>query len=548
MGAGGGAGGETAALSLASSMAGRTPYNMASGDNFSPSGIDCSGLVSAEVNAFVGDSPFSSRMSTPVEADWLRQRGFVDGVGGEGTLRVGWYDHGGGEYGHTAMTLPDGTNVESTTGNGFNGVRMGSSARGAADGLFDHHMYLPIPGSGPARGGGAGGSRMGGFSRGMGMPLAPPTPSPNPPPVITDKSGNSYVAGSSGGGAIAGMPVPDNSGVDISADFPRPIQFPNVDIPDTPPTVGGAAAPAASVPVPDFPYTPFSPVNMPTVGYNKAGEPMSGAYGGITAEQATRDAEEVQQRQHEKERAQAEVNDISAKIAAAKQAGDDATKLHTLNEQLQQALWGQNKATQDLTDAQTKQSNDWNKIASSSSSGGKSSKDASMGSQLGSGLMKGIGQELGFGDLFGKPPWEWGLWKLGAGLASWGIGEANAYGDASSGGGGGGGGAPGGGGGGSGLGGMLGGLLSGAGKSAGINPAVSTPNVSGAPNVMPTSGNLAESRPDNAPILPPGQVSNTFNIQAQNPNDAATTFGHVTNSSGFQSSMGTAGVGPVANG
>ena len=408
--------------------------------------------------------------------------------------------------------------------------------------------YAPLPSSGSVPRG-AGGSRMGGFSRGGGFPMSPPPAPPGPPPVITDGSGNTYVlGGSGGGGAIAGSPVPDNSGADIGVDFPKPIQFPNVDIPDTPPTVGGSAAPAASVPIPSFPYTPFSPVNMPTVGYNKAGEPMSGAYGGITAEQATRDAEEVQQRQHEKERAQAEVNDISAKIAAAKQAGDDATKLHALNEQLQQALWGQNKATQDLTDAQTKQSNDWNKIASSSSSGGKSSKDASMGSQLGSGLMKGIGQELGFGDLFGKPPWEWGLWKLGAGLASWGIGEANAYGDASSGGGGGGGGAPGGGGGGSGLGGMLGGLLSGAGKSAGINPAVSTPNVSGAPNVMPTSGNLAESRPDNAPILPPGQVSNTFNIQAQNPNDAATTFGHVTNSSGFQSSMGTAGVGPVANG
>ena len=406
-------------------------------------------------------------------------------------------------------------------------------------------------GIGPApevgRTGGAGGSRMGGFSRGGGFPMSPPPAPPGPPPVITDGSGNTYVlGGSSGGGAIAGMPVPDNSGADIGVDFPKPIQFPNVDIPDTPPTVGGAAAPAASVPVPDFPYTPFSPVNMPTVGYNKAGEPMSGAYGGITAEQATRDAEEVQQRLHEKERAQAEVDDISAKIAAAKQAGDDAAKLHTLNEQLAQALWNQNKTTQDFSDAQTKQTDDWNKIPSASS--GKSSKDSSMGSQLGSGLMKGIGQELGFGDLFGKPPWEWGLWKLGAGLASWGIGEANAYGDASSGGAGGGGGAPGGGGGGSGLGGMLGGLLSGAGKSAGINPAVSTPNVSGAPNVMPTSGNLAESRPDNAPILPPGQVSNTFNIQAQNPNDAATTFGHVTNSSGFQSSMGTAGVGPVANG
>jgi hypothetical protein len=46
-------------------------------------------------------------------------------------------------------------------------------------------------------------------------------------------------------------------------------------------------------------------------------------------------------------------------------------------------------------------------------------------SALGAGLIKGMAQELGFGDVFGKPPWEWGIWKLFAGGASYAIGLGN---------------------------------------------------------------------------------------------------------------------------
>jgi hypothetical protein len=549
-GPGTGGGGETAALNLASSMAGRTPYNMAPGDNFSPSGIDCSGLVSAEVNAFVGDSPFSSRMSTPVEADWLRQRGFVDGTGPEGTLRVGWYDHGGGEYGHTAMTLPDGTNVESTTGNGFNGVRMGASARGAADGLFDHHMYLPLPGSGPARGG-AGGSRLGGFSRSGGPGISP---SPTPP-VITDNSGNTYIVHTpaisgtpvpdTSGPAISGTPVPDTSGPDISVDFPQPIQFPNVDIPDTPGAVGGSSGPApAAIVAPDVNYTPYMPISLPVTGYNRQGSPMSGAFGGITQEQGSRDIEEIQNRQHELERLNAEISSLRTEIDNAKQSGADATKLHDLNQRLQESLWNQAKASQSVADAQTKFTTDWNKQAESSSGSKSSSRESSIGSQLGSGLLKGIGQELGFGDLFGKSPMDWGLVKLATGLMGWGIGEANAWGDAITGQGGAAGGAAGGGGA---LSGLLGGLLPGA-KSIlpGVNPAISTPNVVGAPNVVSAQGLPTSAQPSAATPTINGNIGDTYNIQAQNPQAAATTMQHLNNSTGYQSStMSNAGMGPV---
>lgn len=81
--------------------------------------------------------------------------------------------------------------------------------------------------------------------------------------------------------------------------------------------------------------------------------------------------------------------------------------------------------------------------------GGGENKYGSMAEQLGGGLVKGIGEELGFKDVFkGKPFWEWGIWKLGAGVASYGLGILNAIGDAK--------------GGGSGLGGLLGGLANGA--------------------------------------------------------------------------------------
>jgi hypothetical protein len=47
---------------------------------------------------------------------------------------------------------------------------------------------------------------------------------------------------------------------------------------------------------------------------------------------------------------------------------------------------------------------------------------------MGAGLIKGMAQELGFGDVFGKPPWQWGIWKLFAGTASAAIGIGNVLG------------------------------------------------------------------------------------------------------------------------
>lgn len=107
---------------------------------FSRSAIDCSAMVSAVVNDALGLDPFDSRMSTVNEGEWLSAKGALPGMGGPGDISIGWFDNGGGANGHTALTLGDGTNVESRGGDG---VVIGTSAAGADDPMFDQHMHIP---------------------------------------------------------------------------------------------------------------------------------------------------------------------------------------------------------------------------------------------------------------------------------------------------------------------------------------------------------------------------------------------------------------------
>ncbi|MFD7046239.1 hypothetical protein ACFWAM_49080, partial [Rhodococcus jostii] len=101
---------------------------------------DCSGAVSAVANYATGRDPFGSRFATGTEDSELAARGFLPGLGPAGSLNIGWFN--GGEYGgHTALTLPNGTNFE--MGGARGDGQYGGQAAGAADAMFTDHAHLP---------------------------------------------------------------------------------------------------------------------------------------------------------------------------------------------------------------------------------------------------------------------------------------------------------------------------------------------------------------------------------------------------------------------
>lgn len=101
---------------------------------------DCSGAMSAPARAAVGLDPFGGRFATGNQGEYLASLGYTSGRGGPGDLRFGWFN-GGAQGGHTAGTLPDGTNIE--MGGGYGGGKVGGSV-GADHPQFTNHAYLPI--------------------------------------------------------------------------------------------------------------------------------------------------------------------------------------------------------------------------------------------------------------------------------------------------------------------------------------------------------------------------------------------------------------------
>jgi TP901 family phage tail tape measure protein len=154
-------------VQIAHSMEGH-PYSQASR-------WDCSGVAGRIILGALG-LPANSLPTTQNMGQWLASLGFHQGVGGPGTISVGWYNHGSSpNSGHTAMTLSDGENAES--GGSHGNFLVGAGAAGASSSQFDHHMFLPnlfgegsgggMPGS-YGGGGGFGGGAFGGGSSGGG--------------------------------------------------------------------------------------------------------------------------------------------------------------------------------------------------------------------------------------------------------------------------------------------------------------------------------------------------------------------------------------------
>lgn len=102
---------------------------------------DCSGTASAFAALASGMNPFPRKFATMDEAQWLSSHSFHRGRGKKGDLRIG-FKNGGPGGGHTASTLPDGTNVEmgGARGNG----QIGGRAAGAWDSYFDTFFYKTI--------------------------------------------------------------------------------------------------------------------------------------------------------------------------------------------------------------------------------------------------------------------------------------------------------------------------------------------------------------------------------------------------------------------
>ena len=100
---------------------------------------DCSGTMSGLAAFMVGHSIQGRKFATGNEGSVLQQMGFNLGRGPSGTLRIGWFN--GGPYGgHTAGTLPDGTNVE-MGGNRGNG-QIGGGAAAWNNPQFTDHAWI----------------------------------------------------------------------------------------------------------------------------------------------------------------------------------------------------------------------------------------------------------------------------------------------------------------------------------------------------------------------------------------------------------------------
>ncbi|WNM74419.1 tape measure protein [Gordonia phage BearBQ] len=100
-----------------------------------------SGAMSAFARMAAGLDPFGGRFTTASMGSQIQQMGGQSGRGGSGDLRFGWYNGGEGG-GHTAGTLPDGTNIEMGGGNG--GGMVGGGAAGADDPQFTDHAHFKI--------------------------------------------------------------------------------------------------------------------------------------------------------------------------------------------------------------------------------------------------------------------------------------------------------------------------------------------------------------------------------------------------------------------
>ncbi|ANN98204.1 phage tail tape measure protein [Mycobacteroides abscessus] len=100
---------------------------------------DCSSAVEDLVNLMDGRPTAGASMYTGNAAEWLTQRGFMPGMGGDGDFRVGFNPS------HMQATLPGGTNFN--WGSDAAAAQRGmDGGQGAYDPAFTSHYYRPARG------------------------------------------------------------------------------------------------------------------------------------------------------------------------------------------------------------------------------------------------------------------------------------------------------------------------------------------------------------------------------------------------------------------
>lgn len=186
-------------------------------------------------------------------------------------------------------------------------------------------------------------------------------------------------------------------------------------------------------------------------GMPSGGRGFTGGYGPDDWEQKSRNQQAVRDAKqraddmdHEITQKQKAIDDLIEqrdKAAAGEtdwtgRAKVDQDKVDKLNEQIEEAEHDLAVSRRERADQDQEVSDAEKKLAqgTKAKAQGQGAKEykipgVSEFTQLGGGFVKGFADALGFGEIFDKPPWEWGIVKLMGGMAKWGLGTANAWSD-----------------------------------------------------------------------------------------------------------------------
>jgi hypothetical protein len=399
------------------------PYNA---DSY----LDCSGYVSSVWGVMSGYGPGRHFSTDSIARDWQRF-GFHEGyLPGAFNIAV---NPAPGQEGHMIAQLPNGVIIES--GGPGGGIVYGSNTSMNASQFTRHFYWLPPGGQNPLLG--TSGIRFADYSMGLG----------GTEPADFTAGGGDGGDGSGGGPGGAGSPG-----------------APGANVPPPPPGLEKfRVAPGApgAISTPWGTYAEWADLPSDQQAKISATERKNVDEWLVkyknTVRQGTEDQDNVN-------KASRDLAEAKQKAALADKAYDDyynknilpilqsdlpeAQKQEIVRARMQDATYKQllrdkERADNELITAEDRlrKANDrvstnldqqrieMDRAAASFADKAKRTTPDENAAALGAGLIKGMAQELGFPDVFGKPPWQWGIWKLFAGGAGYALGLLNRIGE-----------------------------------------------------------------------------------------------------------------------